>query len=61
MQVRRGSRSGRQLMLVCRAALGSGLKTRGPGLVVIFRPVENSKLGDMAKTVITMFFYIDRC
>ena len=39
-----GSRpgSGRQFMLVCRAALGSGLKNRGPGRVVIFRPVENS-------------------
>ena len=33
---------GRQLMLVCRAASGSGLKTCGPGRVVIFRPLENS-------------------
>ena len=34
--------SGRQFTLVCRAASGSGLKTCGPGRVVIFRPVENS-------------------
>ena len=30
--------------LVCRAASGSGLKTHGPGRVVIFRPVENSNV-----------------
>ena len=42
MQVRGGSGSGRQFMLVCRASSGSGLKTRGSGQVVIFRPAENS-------------------
>ena len=40
MQAHGGSGSGRQLILVCRAASGSDLKTHGSGWV--FRPVENS-------------------